>query len=84
MFYTSMLKRVDVSVYDTIKALHQGQFQAGTIRFGLKNDGVGFSIDQYNKSLLSADHLKKVDQLKSQIVAGKIQVPDYYKSKEKK
>jgi basic membrane protein A len=82
--YTSMLKRVDVSVYDTIKSLQQGQFQAGTIRFGLKNDGVGFSIDQYNKSLLSEDHLKKVDQLKSQIVAGKIQVPDYYKSKEKK
>ena len=37
---TSMLKRVDVAVYDTIKEGQAGKFQAGTARFGLANSGV--------------------------------------------
>ena len=37
---TSMLKRVDVAVYDTIKAAKDKKFQSGIIRFGLSNSGV--------------------------------------------
>jgi basic membrane protein A len=75
---TSMMKRVDVAVFETIKELTLGRFTSGVARFGLKDGGVDFSQDQHNKKLLSADVLKKVDQIKKDIISGKIQVPDYY------
>lgn len=78
---TSMLKRVDVAVFNTIQDVAQGKFSAGTRRFGLSNQGVDFSLDQYNKALIPADVLKQVNDLKAQIIQGKIKVPDYYKQK---
>lgn len=76
---TSMLKRVDVAVFEAIKEAQAGKFQGGVTRFGLKNDGVGYSLDSHNEKLLSADLRKKADALKAEIIAGKITVPDYYK-----
>lgn len=78
---TSMLKRVDVAVFNVIKDTQKGSFKAGTERFGLKNEGVGYSLDQYNDKLISAAWKKELENVKSQIIAGKIQVPDYYKTK---
>jgi basic membrane protein A len=75
---TSMLKAVDVAVYDTIKMTQAGQFTAGTVRFGLKNKGVDYTFDQYNQKILTADIRQKTDELKKQIIAGTIKVPDYY------
>ncbi len=78
---TSMLKRVDTAVYDSISDASKGKFTGGAKRFGLANKGVDFSIDEYNKALIPADLLKKVNQYKAEIIAGKIKVPDYYKDK---
>ena len=80
---TSMLKRVDVAVFDVIKEAQAGKFTGGTLRFGLKNQGVDYAVDKYNEKLLPADVRKKVDQLKADIVAGKIKVPDYYQNGKK-
>ena len=81
---TSMLKRVDVAVYDTIKELKDGQFQGGIYRFGLKNKGVDYAIDEHNQKLITPEMTKRVEELKSNIIAGKILVPDYYKKDAKK
>lgn len=78
---TSMLKRVDVAVFDTIKAAKEGKFSAGTERFGLRNQGIDYAVDQYNEKLIPADVRAKVEKLKAEIIAGKINVPDYYKKK---
>jgi basic membrane protein A len=78
---TSMLKSVDVAVYDTIKDTQSGKYAAGISRFGLKNNGVDYTLDKYNEKLITADMKKKVDDLKKQIIDGKITVPDYYKKK---
>lgn len=78
---TSMLKSVDVAVYDTIKETQAGKFAGGISRFGLKNNGVDYTLDKHNEKLITADMKKKVDDLKKQIVDGKITVPDYYKKK---
>jgi basic membrane protein A len=73
---TSAMKKVDVAVYDAIKAAQGGTFQAGTDRvFDIKNNGVGIGKispegEQY------ADDLQKVQQ---QIAAGEITVPDAVK-----
>jgi len=80
---TSMLKRVDVAVYNVIKESKQGQFQAGITRFGLKDKGIDYSLDQHNEKILSPDTIKKTDELKKQIIEGKIQVPDFYKKGKK-
>lgn len=78
---TSMLKRVDVAVFDTIKTIADGTYKAEVARFGLQNQGVDFAMDEYNAKLVPADVLKQVNDLKQQIIAGKIVVPDFYKKK---
>ncbi|MBL7670719.1 MAG: BMP family ABC transporter substrate-binding protein [Bdellovibrionaceae bacterium] len=78
---TSMLKRVDVAVFETIKQVQDGHFAGGISRFGLKDKGVDYSLDKYNEKLLKPDVQTKVNEIKKKIVAGEIQVPDYYKLK---
>jgi len=72
---TSMLKRVDIAVYETIKSLVQGTFTGGDKIFGLKEDGVGYAVDEHNQPLLSKEIIDKVESLKKQIIAGEIVVP---------
>lgn len=81
---TSMLKRVDIAVYDVIRAVKEQKFQSGTERFGLQNKGVDYSLDQFNEKLLPATTRKKLEELKAAILAGKISVPDYYKNAKNK
>jgi basic membrane protein A len=68
---TSMLKRVDVAVFETAKAVAEGDTAGGIFTFDLKVDGVGYST--------SGGYLDDVkDQLeafKADIVSGKITVP---------
>lgn len=78
---TSMLKRVDVAVYDTIKAADNNQFKAGVVRFGLKDSGVDWALDQYNDSLWSKAEKDKLNNIKKLIISKKISVPDYYLTK---
>ncbi|MBO9666370.1 MAG: BMP family ABC transporter substrate-binding protein [Bdellovibrio sp.] len=78
---TSMMKSVDVAVYDTIKETQDGKFTSGIVRFGLKNHGVDYTLDKYNEKLITADMKKKAEEIKKKIIAGQIQVPDYYKKK---
>ncbi|WP_030174699.1 BMP family lipoprotein [Spirillospora albida] len=68
---TSMLKRVDVAVYDFVDAVAKGTFQGGTKKYDLSNDGVGYST-----SGGKVDDIKtKLDALKADIAGGKITVP---------
>lgn len=68
---TSMIKRVDVSVYDTIKDFLDGKFQGGTRLFGLK-DG---AIDYSTTGGFIDDIKSKLDDLKQKIISGEIKVP---------
>lgn len=78
---TSMLKRVDVAVFETIQQAKDGKFVAGVHKFDLKNKGIDYAVDQYNKALMDASTTTKVEQAKTKIIAGKLPVPDYYKEK---
>lgn len=81
---TSMLKQVDVSVYLAIKAAVEGTFKGGIEVFGLDRTvtigdvtyaGVGYAIDKYNKDLVSAEMIAKVEEAKAKIISGEIVVP---------
>jgi basic membrane protein A len=74
---TSALKRVDVATYDSFTAAKNGTWKGGTQVFNLKNDGVGYAVDDNNKAILSAEVRAKADQAKADIISGKIQVHDY-------
>jgi basic membrane protein A len=69
---TSMVKRVDVAVYNILK-----NYKAGVTSLGLKEDGVGYSMDEFNAKLVTPEMKKKVDAAKADIVSGKIKVVDY-------
>jgi len=71
---TSMLKRVDNSVYVTIKDLVSGKFQGGYKIFGLAEDGVGFAMNDYNKDLMK-EIAPKLEDLKKKIGNKEIEVP---------
>jgi basic membrane protein A len=69
---TSMLKRVDVAVYNVSKT-----FKPGITVLGLKEGGVDYAMDENNAKLVTADMKKKVEAAKADIISGKIKVADY-------
>jgi basic membrane protein A len=73
---TSMVKRVDVAVYNTVKDLVQASFTGGVHVYGLENDGVGYAMDEYNKDLIPKSVIDDVEQARKDIIAGHIKVTD--------
>ena len=71
---TSMLKRVDVAVYETIKAALEGKFKGGYRVFGVAEDGVGYAVNEYNQQMIK-DIQDKLEDLKKKIISGEIKVP---------
>jgi basic membrane protein A and related proteins len=68
---TSMVKHVDVAVFETIKAVADGDTKGGIFTFDLKSDGVGYAT-----SGGYLDDIKdKLDAYKADIISGKIVVP---------
>jgi basic membrane protein A len=70
---TSAVKRVDVSVFETVQSAQEGGFEGGTDAvFNLENEGVaiGTTSDQ-----VTQDILDKVEELKQQIIDGEITPP---------
>ena len=73
---TSMVKRVDNAVYQIVSDVTAGRFQAGVHVFGLDTDGVGYTVDEYNKALLASDAVQAAEDAKRKIIAGQIKVTD--------
>ena len=73
---TSMVKRVDNAVYDVVKEVLGGNFKGGFHVFGLDKDGVAYSLDDYNKPLIPAETLQRVEEAKTKIISGDVKVTD--------
>ena len=69
---TSMLKKVDVAVFDFIKSVTEDAFKAGEVVYDLKKDGVGYSTTGGQIDDIKA----QLDDYKAKIVSGEITVPD--------
>jgi basic membrane protein A len=70
---SSMLKRVDVAVYDTVKSFTEGTLETGVQVYDLARDGVGYST---TGGFISDDVISQVDDFKQQIIDGDVTVPD--------
>jgi basic membrane protein A and related proteins len=72
---TSMLKRVDVAVYDAFK---QGaDLKAGVTVLDLKADGVGYALDENNAKLVTPEMKAAVDAAAEKIKSGELVVHNY-------
>ena len=74
---TSMLKRVDVAVYNAMKDAKEGNWSSGIISLGVAENGVGWALDQYNRKLISSEMEEKINQARNDIISGKIKVKGY-------
>ena len=72
---TSVIKGVEMSVYETIKSVQEGNFAGGLKDYGLKKGGVEYIVDDVNRELLSDEILKQVEAFRAKIIAGDIVVP---------
>jgi basic membrane protein A and related proteins len=68
---TSMLKNVDVAVYEFLAEVNEGNFPSGTVRYDLESDGVGYSTS----GGFVDDIADQLDEYKQQIIDGEITVP---------
>ena len=73
---TSVLKRVDVTVYNAFKGGDAG-FKPGVVSLGVAEQGVGLAMDDNNKAMISADAAAAVDAATKGIADGSIKVHDY-------
>lgn len=78
---TSMLKRVDVAVYDAFHDARSGHWESGVKVLGLKEGGVGWARDRHNEALITPEMLAAVEKAEAGIVAGTIVVHDYMADK---
>ncbi len=74
---TSMLKRVDVAVYQAFQDAANGTWHSGTKVLGLKDGGVDWALDKNNEKLITPDMKAAVDKAKEEIIDGSLKVHDY-------
>ena len=72
---SSMVKRVENAVFDTIRDAQSGAWKGGIQVFGLKENGVDWVYDERNRALVPAPVKATLDSLRAEIVAGRITVP---------
>jgi basic membrane protein A len=69
---TSMVKRVDVAVYNAFKGV-----TPGVTALGLKEGGVDYAMDEHNARLVTPAMRQRVEAARAEIVAGRLQVIDF-------
>ena len=72
---TSMVKGVDNATFDAIRRVHDGTFRGGVYSFGLKEGGGGYVYDEHNRALIPDAVRARLEQIKQDIIDGKIKVP---------
>lgn len=69
---TSAMKRVDNACYDEIQSVLDDKYESGIITFDLAGGGVDLAPTTDN---IDAESLKKMEEVKEQIISGEIEVP---------
>jgi len=74
---TSLVKRVDVAVYDTLKRSRDGSWSPGLKYLGIKEGALDYAVDEHNRALISESLIEEVATAKERIVNGLITVDTY-------
>jgi basic membrane protein A len=71
--FTSILKNMDVAVFNTVQQVLDGTFQGGLYIGTLENDGVGLAPFHQLDHLVSGEVKAELEAIKADIIAGNIQ-----------
>ena len=71
---SSMLKKVDTGVFNIVKNVQDGTYEAKIYEYGLKENGVGLTDFEFTKDTIGEDNIKKLDEIKQKIINGEIEV----------
>ena len=74
---TSMVKRVDVAVYDAFMSAKDDKFEPGVNILGLKENGVDVAMDENNAPLITPEMKAAIDKARADIIDGTVKVHDY-------
>jgi basic membrane protein A len=72
---TSMIKRMDVTVFEVIKSVVAGKFEGGMHVFGIAEGAIDYVHEGPHAAAIPAAVKARVEELKQDIVAGRIVVP---------
>lgn len=71
---TSVMKRLDIAVYqEAVKSANEA-FTPGTMRYGLENHGISLTPMEYTKEIIPAQILKNLEKLEQKIISGEIRI----------
>jgi len=74
---TSMVKRVDNAVYDAMQSGKSNSWRAGVTKVGLREHAIDWTLDQYNRDLISHEMELRINKARAEIIEGKIRVIDF-------
>jgi len=74
---TSMLKKTDQVIFAALTHAKRGIWRDNVKSFGVAQDAVGLAFDENNAAIVPEEVRKRIEDLKSKIILGKIEVHDY-------
>lgn len=74
LFLTSVLKNMDVAVFDTVQSVIDGTFKSGLYVGTLENDGVGIAEFHSFDSQIPQELKDKIEELRQGIISGSVSV----------
>lgn len=74
----SMIKGVDISIYETIEKIQKGEFESGNVyEYGAKENGVRIAYGAEDMpKLVSDEAMNQIQELTAMIIQGDIEVPE--------
>jgi basic membrane protein A len=78
---TSVMKLMDATTYDAIKQVVDGTFKGGATVGNLQNNGVAIAPFHDADSVVPAELKTELEQVRADMLAGKIKLSDSYKLK---
>ena len=73
---TSMVKHVDIAVFDVAQGVKTGHRLSGHVVLGLKDGGISLTDFRYTRSAVTAAELARLKTLQQAIISGRISVPN--------
>ncbi|NYV27884.1 BMP family ABC transporter substrate-binding protein [Streptobacillus felis] len=71
---TSMIKRVDTGVYESIKSVLNNEFKGGVKYLGVKDNGLGVTDFEFTRDIIGQENIDKINSIIEDIKSGKIVV----------
>ena len=73
---TSMVKHVDVAVFDVARGIQDRKPLSGHVVLGLKDGGISLTDFRYTRDAVNPQKIARLHELERAIIDGRIRVPD--------